>query len=89
MFDLVPFAGSWWKVTNRNRQSQVVSQLLQGNFPQSAPAAVAATAISRDQQLTRVPVQGLPQAVPPPPNRLDREGRRIVVAPDTDPPHVK
>ena len=33
VFDLVPFAGTWWKVTNRDFQPGFVGQLLQLPFP--------------------------------------------------------
>ena len=33
MFDLVPLASPWWKVTDVERNSEVVGQFLQLNFP--------------------------------------------------------
>jgi hypothetical protein len=49
MFDLVPFAGTGRKVANRQTQTGVIGQSLQGHFPQPCSAAVAAPAIGQDQ----------------------------------------
>lgn len=59
--------------------------LLQLDLPQSGPAPVGATAFGGDE---RLPGPGVPlpfQALPPAPDPLDREGRRIPVDPDIDP----
>ena len=48
MFDLVPLAGSRRKVTNMERKTEIVGQILQRNFPQSITAAVAAATVGCD-----------------------------------------
>src|ERR1700677_845962 len=52
MLDLVPFAGTRWKMTNAQLQLQSVCQTLQSYFPQSASTTVAAATVRRDHQFT-------------------------------------
>ena len=49
VFDFVPLAGPWWKVTNRNFQAGLIRELLQFPLPQSYPCAIAAAGICRNQ----------------------------------------
>src|SRR5690348_2196647 len=49
MFDLVPFAGPWREVTDRDAQARFIGKLLQLPLPQPQAPAVAAPAIGRDQ----------------------------------------
>jgi hypothetical protein len=49
MFDLVPLAGSGWKVTDLDRDVDFVGQPLQLAFPQADPISVAAATIRRNQ----------------------------------------
>ena len=49
MLDLVPFAGSRWEVAHMDGHPQALRQRLQCHLPQTAPAAVAATPVGRDQ----------------------------------------
>lgn len=79
MLNLIPFAGSGRKVADADHQAQFISQMLQRNLPESASAAITAATISGDQQFTRVRVQGVPQLVPPSPNRFDRKLGGIVI----------
>ena len=49
VFDFVPLAGPWWKVTNRNFQAGLIRELLQFPLPQSYPCAIAGAGICRNQ----------------------------------------
>ena len=42
MFNLVPFAGAWGKMTNRDVQTGFISQFLKFQLPQSQAVAIAA-----------------------------------------------
>lgn len=52
MFDLIPFAGAWGQVANRDLKTGFIGQFLQLGLPQPGPITVAASTISRDQQTT-------------------------------------
>ena len=45
MFDLVPFAGSWRKVTGGDREARPVCELLQFPFPQTDSWPVASSRV--------------------------------------------
>ncbi len=47
MLDLVPFAGSWWKMTDVYLQARRIGEVLQCDFPQFAASAVAAAGVDR------------------------------------------
>ena len=48
MLDFIPLAGAGWIMTHRNREPGLVSQSLQGHFPQFRSAAITAAAIRQD-----------------------------------------
>src|ERR1035441_8670384 len=52
MFNLVPLAGARGKMTYGNRQARFIGELLQLQFPEPQPCAIAPPAIRRDQQPT-------------------------------------
>ena len=45
VFDLVPLAGAWRQMTNRDRKLELVGQFLQLDLPKAHAIAVAAAAI--------------------------------------------
>jgi hypothetical protein len=49
VLNLVPFAGTGRKMTNRQAQAGSIRQFLQLELPQSQPPAIAAPAVSRNQ----------------------------------------
>ena len=49
VFNLVPFAGARWKVTDGNRKTRFIRKILQLQFPEPQPGAIATTAIRRDE----------------------------------------
>ena len=65
VLDLIPLAGAGRQVTDDNLKPDLVRKLLQFPLPQSHPRAIAAAAISRDQQPRGVgiarPAERLPQ----------------------------
>src|ERR1700680_4023142 len=79
MFDLVPLARARREVTDRNLQSDFVSQFLQFPLPQPHPCAVAASGIGGNQQAFRLRIAASPHPAPPAANALDRKGRRVVI----------
>ena len=44
VFDFVPFARPWWKVTDMDCHSESIGQFLQRDFPQPCSASIAAPA---------------------------------------------
>ena len=58
MLDLVPLAGSWRKVTHRDRDAHAVRQPLDLPPPQPPAWTVAATGVGGDQQLRRAGYTG-------------------------------
>ena len=51
MFNFVPLAGAWRKVTNLNVQSRFLSESTEIEFPQAHAMHVAAATVSDDDQL--------------------------------------
>src|SRR5690242_19871308 len=88
MFDLVPLAGSRWKVTDLDREAEVIGQLLHLAFPQADPIAVAAATIRRNQQAAGMGIAGLAHFFPPAPDAFDREFGGVVIDPNADPPLI-
>src|SRR3990172_326499 len=82
MFDLVPFARPGWEMTNGNGKTGFTRQSLQLQFPQSQPGAIAAAAIGRDEQVSRLGVQLAAFGSPPTANGRDGESTGVVVDPD-------
>ena len=81
MFDFVPLARSRREMADRNGQPRVIRQLLQFQFPEPQPGAIAATAIGRDEQLPRLGIQLAAFRSPPTANRRDGESPGVVVGP--------
>src|SRR5580700_4473570 len=65
VFDLVPLAGSGRIMANGDRHASFITQRLQMQLPGARPAAVAASAISADQQPRRAAVVPFPVQTPP------------------------
>src|SRR5882672_477400 len=88
MFDFVPFAGAGRKVTDRERQVEVVGEALEGPLPQARPWSVAAAAVGGDQERAGARKAMPAHARPPQPNRVDGKFRRVMVDADADPAFV-
>src|ERR1035441_8536349 len=73
VLDLVPLAGSWRKVADRDLQSGFVGEFLQLQFPQPHARSVAASTVRCNQKLTGAGVRRSTHHVPPPPDTLDGE----------------
>src|ERR1019366_5614116 len=85
VLDLVPLAGSRRQMTDGNPQAGFVRQLLQLHFPKAYARPVAPTRIRRNQQPTGPRIKSLPHRVPPAPDALHRDCRRIVIHAYADP----
>src|SRR5580692_5444252 len=85
MLDLVPFAGSGWKMADTQAQIQVIGQFLQGHFPQTRAITVTAAAVCRDQEFSRPWKTLCPHALPPALNRSSSKLSRVAMNPHADP----
>jgi hypothetical protein len=56
VLDLVPFAGSWWELTDSYFEPRFIHQLLQLDFPQAEGVTIACARIS-DQHTNRATKQ--------------------------------
>src|SRR5450756_54453 len=81
MFDLVPFARPRREMTNGNGKTRFICQLLQFQFPESQPGAIAAAAIGRDEQVLRLGIELAAFGSPPTANGRDGESTSVVVGP--------
>jgi len=79
MFDLVPLTGARGQVADLQDQPRLVSQALQFPLPQPTLVAIAAPAVSTDQQPRGLWVGALTHAVPPAPDSLHRKGGGVMV----------
>ena len=84
LFHLLVPGGRWQTVI----ESQFVGEALQFAFPEFHPGAVAAAAVGRDRQTAGLGIARQAQLLPPAPDTLDREGRRIGIDADADPAMV-
>jgi hypothetical protein len=89
MLDLVPLARPRRKVTDPNRQADLIGQSLQFNFPQADSTTIAAATVCCDHQLLGLWVGKPAYRLPPPPNGLHGKSRRIVVGADADPACIR
>src|SRR5687768_10477999 len=78
MFDLVPLAGSGWKVTDLDLDAELIGQLLQLAFPQPIP--VAAATIRRNQHAAGIGIAWMTHFFPPAPDAFD--GECVVIDPN-------
>src|SRR5579871_2577724 len=85
VFNFVPFAGAGRKVTDLDRNSQAIGQVLQGYLPQPIAATVAAAAIGGDQQLAGAGMAVHAHFMPPAADRFGGKARCVVVDTDADP----
>jgi hypothetical protein len=85
MLDLVPFRRPWRIMADVERQSRLVGQRLQLDFPQPNPRPVRTSAIGGDRQLRCVGITLAPHALQPATNRRDRELSGVRRDPEADP----
>lgn len=71
MFDLITLAGSWREMAYPDAQPRLVSQPLQGHFPQPDPGAVASATARGHQKFRRI---RSPRQIQP---RRDRRQRSL------------
>lgn len=87
MLDFVPFAGTRWKVTYFDRYVEFVREFLEFVFPQPIARSVAPTAISRNENSSkiRLRVTSPPEMTPPRSYRSHCKLRCIMRDADIDP----
>jgi hypothetical protein len=95
VLDFVPLAGAGRQVADHDVDAELVGQLLQFAFPQPHARPVAAAAPSLrwgrrggDQQSGGVGVTPPTDGEPPLADAVHREGGRVMVDADTDPPRI-
>ncbi|MEZ6060400.1 MAG: hypothetical protein R3C19_08570 [Planctomycetaceae bacterium] len=81
MLDPVPFAGSRRIVADFESHAGFVGETLEFEFPQSAAGAVAAAAVSGDQQASCARVSFASELLPPAPNAGDGKLSGVVTDP--------
>ena len=84
MLDQVPLRGTGRVMHHRDDQTELVGQPLQGDLPGPLAKAVGAAAIRLDEQAFRAGIKAAPHLQPPPADRRDGEGRRLVRGADDD-----
>ena len=85
VFDLVPFAGARGEMAYLDFQAQLVAQFLQFSFPESTSAAVASSAVGRDQEPFRFRIGTMPQPFPPATDRFNCKLCSVTTDSHTDP----
>ena len=88
MLDAVPLAGARRVMGDGDGEAGLVGEVLQLDFPEADPSAIAATAIGSDQQARGLGIALAPHAPPPATNALDGEGCGVMVDADTDPAFI-
>jgi len=84
VFDLVPFARTWRKMTDGQAKAGLIRKLLQFQFPKPQPPAVTATAVGRDQEPACLRIKPPAFMAPPPADRSNREGSGVMIGSDND-----
>ena len=86
VLDFVPLACTrGGQVADHDVEAELVGQLPEFAFPQPHPRAVAAAAISGDQQSRCIGVARPPEVAPPLTDAIDRESSRVMIDADTSP----
>lgn len=75
-------------MTDGDGDPQGIRQLVQFHLPQAHPLPIAAAAIGTDQQRLGLLREAAPHLGPPAANTGHGKTRRIMVAPDIDPPQI-
>ena len=88
MLDLVPLAGARRIMTDRDVQPRLVRPTLQLHLPEPQTIAIAAPAISTDQDPSRLSIEGVAHLAPPTANTLHGETRRVVGTAHGHPPLI-
>jgi len=85
MLNLVPFAGSWWKMANMNFKSCLVGKFLQFHLPESDVSAVTSTTIRVDHQLLSIWISCFTHHLPPTTDTLHGKRCCIVIGANIHP----
>ena len=79
VFDLVPLACSGRIMRDRDRELFFIGQGLQSLLPQLVAHAIAAPTVGCDQQFGCLRIESFAAALPPSPDALHRELRRLMI----------
>ena len=88
MLDPVPLTGARREVTDRDRETRAIRELLQLSLPEPKPRAIAPASIGGDHERPSLPIGRSPHALPPSADRVHGEARRVMIDPQTHPPFV-
>lgn len=88
LLDFIPFTGPGQEMTNRNRQASFVTEILQFYFSQPYPGTIAAPALCSNEQPLRPSIDCFTHRFPPPVDRLNHKGSRILINANTDPSFI-
>ncbi len=88
MLDLVPFTGRRWIMSHSDRETGLVSQLLQLLLPQPIFRPIGATSIRSTEQLLLPGIERFATALPPSSDALDSELSRLMINAHIDEPTV-
>lgn len=66
MFNLIPLARAWGKMTDRDRQPNLIGHGLERYLPKATTPAVAAPTIGSDQEHLGLRIHLAPHGLPPP-----------------------
>src|SRR5580658_3763659 len=89
MLDLVPLGGAGRKVRDADREARAVGESLEFQLPESSAIAIAAPAVSRDEQFGGIGVGLLAHVPPPAGDGLHGELRGVMVDAYADPCSIR
>src|SRR6266851_6907412 len=88
MLEPVPLTGARREMTDRDRETRAIRELLQLPLPEPKPRAIAPAGIGGDHERPSLAIGRSPHALPPSADRVHGEARRVMIDPQTHPPFV-
>jgi hypothetical protein len=85
MLDHIPLTGPWRKVPHIDRDTNLISKLLEFHFPQPIAAGIASPAIGRNEERLSLGIRYLAHLPPPASDGGNGKLRGVVIDPHTDP----
>src|SRR5213593_1760371 len=84
VFNLVPFAGAGWKMTDRKRNARFIRKLLQLEFPKPQSPAITPPTVGSDQNRSRIRRESSTFMAPPSPNGRNGKRSSVMIGSDID-----
>ena len=84
VFNLVPFAGPGWKMTDRNGKACFIREALQLQLPKAQPPAIASASVRSDQYRCGIHMELFSLMAPPPPDGGHGKRSGVVIGSDID-----